>query len=570
MLTIGICIGGPFVKPTDGPLPFRIDKLPIDTDSIKALSESLTTLPGNVPLESPALRRAAAQSLALALALNPGNEKARNKLDSLASGNKLEKIPDPLQRKSRAYIWHLHAWLATAEAGKDGNLLANMIADSAAFLDPQHPNAENLRKTERGPWKGWVAPVTAFKEPAPAPKEPEITAVEPPVANPPTPAAPLKPLNKKFIKTDLNTVLLGKTPGEPPITLRPIQITATPSASQQTAFTLMGGKQQQLQKNIAETVIGALKARKVEIPQNTTLTLTARERQVFGNARNHSSLSGPAFVLTHASLSGTPLNATLIGKVDGKGNVSIPDFFWRRLSTLATGKGGRLVIPPAPTEHLEALLAFENPEFFLKYEVLIASNAEQMLQFCAAKPPAGLDSILEKFDEIRRRAPDTSLGVYLANRFVRQRLEEIIAEAPYHASAQMLALQGSGARPRSPSRKILASEIWLALDPIHPLANRQFAAGNRNIRSKLEAAYDAARIRLNGLERYADLRDRDLIEKGRSLTSAVRKLTRAMGDRDAFQRYEDVPAAHAELIAANTAFRQEFSRISGQPLEKKK
>ncbi len=572
LLALGTCLGGPFVAPSTGPLPFRIDKLPIDIDSIKGLSDSLSTLPANVPLQNAALRRAAAQSLALAIALDPANIKARSHIVALTSGKQLEKVPDAIQRRSRAQIWHLHGWLASAEAGENGNILANLISDSAAFLDPKHPNAEMLRKAERGDWSEWVAPLADFQEPAPAEKKPaEAVAVADPFSDiAPTETAPVKPLNEKFIKTTLNTVLFGKTPGQSPITLRPIFITATPAADQQEAFTLMGGKQQAMHQSVSDVVINALNATKTAIPQNTKLTFFAKERQVFGNVKNHDDLTGPAFVLTSASLNGIPLDATLIGKIDGKGNVSLPDYFWRRLSTLTKGKGGRLVVPAAAAEHLQALLAFENPEFFLKYEVLIASNAQDMLRFCAAEPPPELAAVLAKFAAIQDRAPDVTLGAYLANRFVRQRLEEIAAEAPYHASARMLALQGSGARPRTPSREILASEVWLAVDPIHPLAQQQIGINNQNILRKLEAAYDSARTQLNGLERYADIRDRDLIEKGRSLTSAVRGLTRAMRSRDAFEKYQEVATAHAELIAANTAFRQEFSRIAGQPLDKKK
>ncbi len=273
-------------------------------------------------------------------------------------------------------------------------------------------------------------------------------------------------------------------------------------------------------------------------------------------------------MLANAALTGKAPGATVIARIAADNKLALPAYFWRHLTALDKGTGGRLVLPAASKEYLTAMLAFENPEFFLKYEVFVASDTAEFLELSSAEQTENHAAVSARFAEIRDKAPDGAVGSYLANRFVRQRLEEIAAEAPYHASARMLAVQGSGERPRTPSREILASEIWRAVDPIHSTTLTQIGLADPAMLTRIETIYETSRGEVDRLERYADIRDRDLVEKARELTSSLRTLTRALRSRDSLgEKYQEVLAAHAELLAADTAFRLEFSRISGQPLE---
>ncbi len=565
----------PFVMPAEENPPFRLDKLPIDTDSMVSLSKSLTFLPGNTPLTGAPERRAAAQSLALALALDPANSAAREQLASLAEGGNVGPVEPAALTRAAARIWHFHAWLSTPEAGDDGNSLASLISDTASYLDPTHPGADALRKTELGDWDDWVAPLSAFEETKLAANDTDPFADIEPDKMENTPAETNAGIAIRLTQAKVGAVLIGKTQTETTSSPRPAVISLSASSGEELApdgekvpFNLIFPLGSEMETTVAAPVLSALKEIHGGLPETGGLTLSTDNPAMLTNPRNHANLTGPALVLANAALTGKPTGATVIGRLGAGNKIVLPDYFWRHLTALDKGPGGRLILPAKSQDFLSALLAFENPEFFLKYEVLTASTTADFLELSAAEQSEKNAEISARFAEIRDKAPASSVGSYLANRFVRQRLEEIVAEAPYHASARMLAIQGSGERPRTPSREILASEVWRAVDPIHATTQIQIGLAEPAMLNAIDQVYESSKAEVDRLERYADIRDRDLVEKARNLTSSLRSLSRALRSRDSLgEKYQEVQAAHAELVAADLAFRNEFARISGQPLE---
>ena len=558
----------PFVMPAEENPPFRLDKLPIDTDSMVSLSKSLTFLPGNTPLTGAAERRAAAQSLALALALDPANSAAREQLASLADGGEVERVKPAALTRATAKIWHFHAWLSTPEAGEDGNSLAGLISDTAAYLDPTHPGADALRKNELGDWNDWVAPLSAFEETKLAANDTDPFADIEPDEMENTPAKTDTGLAVRLTNAKVGGVLFGKTPTETTASPRPTMISLSATGGEELPFDLITPLSSGMETTVAAPVLAALKEIHGGLPEMGGLTLSIDNPAMLADPRNHANLTGPALVLANAALTGKPSGATVIGRIGAGNKIVLPDYFWRHLTALDKGPGGRLVLPANSEEFLSALLAFENPEFFLKYEVLTATTTADFFELSSAEQSEKNAEISARFAEIRDKAPASSVGSYLANRFVRQRLEEIVAEAPHHASARMLAIQGSGERPRTPSREILASEIWRAVDPIHTTTEVQIGLADPAMLAGIDKIYETSKAEVDRLERYADIRDRDLIEKARTLTGNLRSLSRALRSRDSLgEKYQEVLAAHTELVAADLAFRNEFSRISGQPLK---
>lgn len=126
VLTAGAS-AAPFVAPDTQSFPLRRDLLPIDTDSMARLSKDLVILTHGLPLETPAARRAAAQSLALALALDPANSTARDTISELSEGEKLEPANPGRLTQAVSRIWRIHAWLNMPEAGAEGKLLGDML-----------------------------------------------------------------------------------------------------------------------------------------------------------------------------------------------------------------------------------------------------------------------------------------------------------------------------------------------------------------------------------------------------------------------------------------------------------
>jgi len=190
------------------------------------------------------------------------------------------------------------------------------------------------------------------------------------------------------------------------------------------------------------------------------------------------------------------------------------------------------------------------------------------MELCAKTPSEERAAAFAKFQEIKRKAEGGSLGTYLANRFVRQRLLEIVDAEPYHLSARLLALQGAGERPRLLARKVLAAEVWRAVAPIEALPALDFRVENAESVKFLETRYESMRADFDNLDRYADSRDKDLVSEGSDLTTTVRTLARALRNRtDGLgQRYQAINAAHAAMVAANNALVVKLSQLSGDPL----
>ena len=77
---------GPFVAPAEGPIPFRRDRVPLDVDAMHGLSHHILLISKGLNHETSVGRRASAQAIALALALDPSNREARDLAVQLVDG----------------------------------------------------------------------------------------------------------------------------------------------------------------------------------------------------------------------------------------------------------------------------------------------------------------------------------------------------------------------------------------------------------------------------------------------------------------------------------------------------
>ncbi len=566
----------PFVVPNDVNPPFHRERLPIDTDSMASLSGQLTLLAQGSSLESPPLSRATAQSLALALSLDPANSSARNSLTQIAKGETQGRPDSEKLSRAKAGIWEMFDWLAGAEAGRDGNLLADLLGDAASILDPAHPTAVSLRGSgERGKWDGWVAPLTSFSNRPPKILKPR-DEIEP--KNPIKESDPALPPKIKLTKASIETVLYDYDEGAQKFILRPTTVRMDARASEHSEqgengrglrldVTCREGYEDTTRTNVAQPILAALeKLHGNRLPDGKVSIRTGKAGN-YSNTRNQDDMTGPGLILANSSITGIEPGATIIATLDGADRLALPGYFWSKLEVLADGPGGRLIVPAAAAEYLTAILALEKPDFFLKYEVLLASSPEEAIALCAKVQDESHAAVFAKFKEIKDKAESSALGAYLANRFVRQRLTEISQAAPYHFSAKILAIQGAGERPHALDKKILAAEIFQAIDPIQAYANINIYEIDGSIASGMDAKQEAAKALLDQLDRYAEIRDRDLIARGKSLCADLRSLARIIRGRgEMSEKYDQISSAYKTMAATNRELRKELSMITGDPL----
>jgi hypothetical protein len=93
----------------------------------------------------------------------------------------------------------------------------------------------------------------------------------------------------------------------------------------------------------------------------------------------------------------------------------------------------------------------------------------------------------------------------------------------------LLALQGSGSRPRFLQRSILAREIRSALEPVGYVTERN---PNGLDPGRLETLREASREKLERLAGYIDIRDRDLHKAALDTTDSLRTLIRLLPKKD--------------------------------------
>ena len=570
-----------FVSPTEAMPPFRRDKLPIDTDAMVSLSQTMTLLSRSVSMAEAPQLRAAAQALALALALDPANSAARDILSSI-SGRKSLGNPDPKDlTRAKDQVWQLNKWLASPEAGNDGNLLAALLGDAAAALDPEHPAASEWRKSgERGKWDGWVAPVTAFEKRKPIEKP--VIAINNPNSPKPVPNNKLS-FELKSTSASIGAVLYDYQPNTDTFILGPVALSMEAKSN---SVSEEGEQQREnlrinvscveavrwdVSEKVSKPILNALaelhNVDKNQLPQ-ADIRISTGKAGTYSIRRNGEDMTGPGFILANSALTGIAPEAVFIGRFDSEAKkLKLPNFFWQKLTTLVNAPGGRLVVPAAAGEYLAALLAMEKPEFFMKYEVLLASSPEEAIRLCAMKPDPELAAILARFKEIKDKSDTAALGSYLDNVHVRKRLVEISQAAPYHLSAKLLAIQGAGSRPHFVEKKILAAEILAAFDPLNEYAEMNLLEMNKQKIDAMETALEVSRERLGGIERYAEMRDKELIKAPADVIIDLRMMIRVIRDRrELWEKTDDISRTHSAFRNTNRILRRDLALLTGDQL----
>jgi hypothetical protein len=513
-----------FVAPAEGPVPFRRDRIPLDGATMAQVSGQLVTLARGVEGESAASRRSAAQMLALATALDPGNTAARALTEELtASGGRSDAPPVSVDQEDR--LWQILEWLESPEAGSSAQALAACLSD-ALRASSSHSGAP----AERGAWTGWVPAISAYEEKIPSelPEEPLVEEAK---------ATPVL-----LAKAEVTTLLwrnLGNETTEKWLWVpSPLQMTAETMEvdnGERGRFSIVIGtdEEERSLRNIIPTIQDVLNRQHGTLPHPVRITIGSEALQSAMRSKKRPAVSAAAAVLASSALSGQEPEATIIGTLDPSGAFKLPTDFWNQLQALQErGRGGRLVLPAAAAEYLPSILALEQPLFFLKYEVLLASNFQELLAHSAKIPARDLADTTNKFQELQSKLGNQPIGPYVANPAVRRRLAEIVREAPDHVSAQMLAIQAAGNRPSWVVRPVMIAEIRRVLEPLEWLVERETEPFTAKELERLGNTLETCRVGFDRLSRYCAKEDRVLLNEAQTLMTALRTLDRSLRTRN--------------------------------------
>ncbi len=586
LLMIAAVDAATFVPPTGKIAPFRRDQLPISDRAIDNLSYQITTITSASPYETAEHRRAVVKALALALALNPKNESAKNILDRLIEGEKPSFADKGKLDYDKRQAWNSLEWLSSPEAGQDGNVLAAMLGETLANIFPTDSLASSyLAKPENPGWNGWVAELANFKKEPTKKEDPKVDDKKEEIAVTPPKVLPKYDPTKGVVMdmAKLSTVLriydkdkslwLHKVV---PLQMRGTNHPTNEDGEEQHGFRVQVSASSndywQMEEELSSPLKNRLTKHLVRLPERAEINVSIdSENSAYPFSRNRGAISGPAFVLANAALTGIAPDGIVIGEIDrSSGNLKLPVYFWRALMVLAEGSGGRLIIPASAEPMLINLLALEKPEFFLKYEVLIASSLEEFVTLASMESSPQHEEIYNKFKLIKEKSAGSALGAYLTNKFVRERLQEIVAQAPYHLSAKTLLIYSSVSRPRYLTREALAAEIWRKIDVITELEKiGDYYDINSNQLARMNDLYEQMRDDIKVLDRYTETRNDDLLKEAKSVIASVRGFGREFeGSKEMWEKVDKIQAAHGDMKRGNRAFVQKLAEITGDPLPK--
>lgn len=563
-VTAMILSAGNFVPPAEGPVAFRRDRVPLDADAMASLSRDLVTLASGLDAESAVNRRAAAQMLALATALDPGNSKAREVISKFEKGRQSPDADAQQLENSRKRVRRDLEWLGSPEAGSQGQALAACLNDVMIISDPKHPGAE---AGERGAWKYWIPDLTAY-EPVPEKKE---AASEDSADDTAEVAGSGFLLEKAQVftvvwKQDEKSDRMKLEQGVVPLQML-AEMRKNPEDEERPLSISLGFRVSKTAgSELTNTLLGLLRKQNGTLPVGGMIRIGSPDKVVLVMPPKRQSISAAAAVLTSAAISGIEPDATIIGEVDESGAFKLPPGFWSQLQSLGAGTGGRLILPAAAAEYLPSMLALERPQLFLEYEVLLASDFQELLWLSAKTPDEATARFMANFREIREKANLQSIGQYVANTFVRRRLVEIMQEAPFHYSAKMLAIQGAGNRPAFIPRIILAAELRRAIEPMEWLVVRRESELDPKELNQLGETYDACRPQVDQLFRYAEKDDRGLLSQVQTMVDGIRTLDRnARARGDSYDVRMSVLSAYTTLSLAYRDVTAELARLIGDP-----
>lgn len=523
------------------------------------LSRELSLLSRTLGGEQPADRRKIAQMLALALALDPANREARELMDAIRDGHFRDPADSAKAEKSKGHLWELLTWLESPDAGPDAQALAACLTDVAVVIDPYHDAAADHKK-DTGAWSGWVPELAAYQPPdikpvEPGPAEPAVAAVTF-THTAGTVSTPLW-----FLERDSSN---GREVQR--YVMKPRKITMrTTSAKEEDEdrsggsfkFIVQGTQNYRSLDGTSDTLTKALKTLGNKFPPGGRVYLDCSGDYLVD--ANHKSISAAAALLMDSSVSAREPQATVMGIIREDGSFKLPSRAWDRLRSLSDGPGGRLILPREAEPLLASVLVVEDPAFYLKYEVLLAGSLKELVERADKGAQGTVGEVNAKFAEIQVKQGTMSVGQYAVNRFVRQRLIDIAQAFPDHASARMLELQGSGKRPTWLPRPVLAAEIRHALEPVGTLTKNNDSNLDVDI---IEKVIEASRPKVEALERYTDMRDRDLTTRGKDMITALRNLAKARRDRDNENGYQRYQAAVDSAKGSYESIRRELDAVA--------
>jgi len=556
--------GAVYIAPDPAPILFPRDRIPIDTDTMRELSRHLTDLATREPDGTAEQNRATAQLLALAIRLNPANRSALETDKALREGQAVDRFEGDINQPLRQ-AWGIANWLLDPASGAAGKTLGTLVIDALAVINPRNPLVKlHEPEGELERWEKVVPSLDAYKA-TPEPKTPAPPAIAP------APAVERPPILLGQASTKSPLFLLdGDRRRSLRIVALDMKIVEAPQ-SDVLSFSMQPETEFPDIASARENVQKVLEQRWPDLPIRRVAHISTGTDRYAPN--NGQAVSGPAALLIYSALTGKPLRpgVTLVAEVASDGSLTRPRQSWSYLRALRISPGGRLLVPPDFEPELRAMIALEDPAFFLRWEVLIVSSIDTALNLASENSdPAGLAATSQLYGELREVGQDKDVGQLCVNAKVRERLSEIAIRAPFHYSAKMLLVQGDATlRPTRVEREVAGRIVRSAIEPIGGFSRLSLSQLSAK---RLLTASEATSAEIERFARFISPDDNDLVKEAREVAQLTQTLGQGKRDgslRNGVTYYRDTPLAtyHSRFQSKFTALRQKLAPFTGEVIE---
>lgn len=526
----------------------KLDQVTVDADSMRWLSNLLLNIAKREHDGSPEQLRSTAQLIALAHQLNPAHSEIKGLNISLKKGADFSKIDDKQLDQNVSRTWSIVKFLSAEDAGTQSNKLAACVMDVMMVVDPNHPNLEGHKLNQKR-WRNIVPSLKEYQKLDP----PKIVKLDPKKAI----ETPKDPQVNDGSTTTENQVTSEESP--PLVKLNWLITNASASAPVMLTYKDDENKERHKLYLSAATI----NIRPQKLSEGAVLTFHSRPREaaeVLNKSAHHiekilvnkwgvkpphakitinysnryssrNPVDAPAeiAVVLDAALRNDLMRTDLIvcGRIREDGSFYRSSDFWKTLKLLNSQtfeNSHRLLIPTESGEDIRQLIALENPEFFVKNEVISIDNLTQASHYSGSSDTGQRALATQHFKDFQRIADGRSIGPLCSNKHVRTKLEEILTLMPNHVSARMLLLQGSRERPTKLDKKHLAYELETMLELLSTIRTTNTPDLDGGYLIRINESLDD---QIDAIQRYVDSDYSEAFDKIKTITSDLRILGKA-------------------------------------------
>lgn len=524
-----------YPQPEISTIMFHVDKLPLDKDRMKNIADDLIVLASKHADANQRQLNRKAKFLAIAIRLDSKNKEAMRLNTRLSKGESVVEVSPERYKKASHSIMNLIGMLSKLENDGEVRVFNNYLKDAMKGM----VGNDKLLQDHQVSMKRWknVVPVIANK---PAMKPKPLLDAEASIPDENKPEVKPSDMVEVEEKSEIKWHFLTSSIAAPLVMskkennqisyywqMSDIKMTWKPISGELGKIKLLFKPKfdDNRANKIAEQLNSVLSTYWEGFPSaQVTVNLAGNYSERSGKLANL-----PVAAQLYASLKNVtiPAGARVLGELGNKGEITRGYYFWKQLKELNKREElNKILFCSVNMEKaMSQLIALEKAEFFVRNEVILVNDLEEMTQYFGEITNQNLKIAHEKFVEIQTMIGSRSVGSFSVDKAVRSSLEEIIELNPKHVSAKMILLRGDTKRSSKLDSYFVAEEF----KPL--IRSMKWIQEGDIVNFKADYMSDKAEIireHIESVSRYIDSDDAEITRALDEMSDELKTLSKAM------------------------------------------